>query len=84
MSLHILPIYLQELRKWMNDALFLEFLQQFFPHVRSVAGPSSPGFRAICWATEEIGRALFAIHNHDEGFVRLGRALSETPRSSWS
>ena len=62
----------------MNDPLFLEFLQQFFPHVRSVAGPSSPGFRAICWATEEIGRALFAIHNHDEGFVRLGRALSET------
>jgi len=84
MSSHILPIYLQELREWMNDPLFLEFLQQFFPHVRSVAGPSSPGFRAICWATEEIGRALFAIHNHDEGFVRLGRASSETPRSSWS
>ena len=81
---HIFPIYLQELHKWMNDPLFLEFLQQFFPHVRSVAGPSSPGFRAICWATEEIGRALFAIHNHDEGFVRLGRASSETPRSSWS
>jgi hypothetical protein len=30
-----------------------------FPDVRSVAGPSSPEFRPIWWATEEIGSSLF-------------------------
>jgi hypothetical protein len=84
MSSHVLVTYLQELHEWQSDPLFLEFLQQLFPWVSPVADPSSQGFRQIWWATDEIGRALFAIHNHDEGFVRLNRGPSDRPRSSWS
>ena len=79
--------FLEDMHKLHTDPIFVEFLQQLFPWVSStVVDPSSPGteFRQIRWATEEIGKVLFAVHSDSEGFVRLVRGTSDRPRSSWS
>jgi len=79
--------FLQDLHQLHNDPLFVEFLQQLFPWVSSLAadsGSSEQGFRHIRWETEEIGKVLFAVHDNSEGILRLMRGSSDRPRCSWS
>ena len=79
--------FLQDLHELHNDPLFVEFVQQLFPWVTSLAADSrSPdqGFRHIRWETEEIGKVLFAVHDNSEGFVQLVCGSSDRPRYSWS
>jgi len=79
--------FLQDLHELHNDPLFVEFVQQLFPWVTSLAADSRSPDQGIChirWETEEIGKVLFAVHDNSEGFVRLVRGSSDRPRCSWS
>ena len=79
--------FLDHLYKLNGNPLFVEFLQQLFPWVSSMAAADSASgntIGTIRWATEEISRVLYAAHSDNEGFLRLVRSTSDRPRCSWS